>query len=205
MTQVLDFAWVQWQLLCAASARRRARVILRLWCNESHRQHQGKALLGAWRVVVSLGTWHWASGWSWSIPINQEGRNPGLLKTADECLVWPALVKSSEEIAGRWNCETKFCLSTSRVLNVWYTSKVTFPLAIPLPRLACRAPLTAPVQKQREFRVGLVAVFSTPGGSWSGQQQVTGSVITTYHDRTSRSERSIIHDTTWRCMLYSLF
>lgn len=52
--KVLDFAWVQWQLLCAASARRRARVILRLWCNESHRQHQGKALLGAWRVVVSL-------------------------------------------------------------------------------------------------------------------------------------------------------
>mmetsp|Transcript_50102 Transcript_50102/g.109098 ORF Transcript_50102/g.109098 Transcript_50102/m.109098 type:complete len:85 (-) Transcript_50102:10-264(-) len=43
------------------------------------------------------------------------------------------------------------------------SSGVTFPLAIPLPRLACRAPLTAPVQKQREFRVGLVAVFSTPG------------------------------------------
>lgn len=52
--KVLDFAWVQWQLLSAAAARRRARVILRLWCSESHRQHQGKALLGAWRVVVSL-------------------------------------------------------------------------------------------------------------------------------------------------------
>lgn len=62
-----------------------------------------------------------------------------------------------------------------------HTSKVTFPLAVPLPRLACRAPLTAPVQKQREFRVGLVAVFSTPGGRSGQQPQVTGSVITTEH------------------------
>lgn len=53
--QVLDMVWVQWQLLSTATAHRRARGILRLWYNESHQRRQGKALLGAWRVVVSLG------------------------------------------------------------------------------------------------------------------------------------------------------
>jgi len=52
--KVLDIVWVQWQLLSTATAHRRARGILRLWYNESHQRRQGKALLGAWRVVVSL-------------------------------------------------------------------------------------------------------------------------------------------------------
>lgn len=43
------------------------------------------------------------------------------------------------------------------------SSGVAFPLAVPLPCLACRAALTAAVQKQLALRVGLVAVFSTPG------------------------------------------
>lgn len=53
--EVLDFTWVHWQLLSATTTQRRGRAALRLWYHESHRRRQGKALLGAWRVVVSLG------------------------------------------------------------------------------------------------------------------------------------------------------